>query len=65
MSVISGGNKRGRRNDAGYDDRQPKPTEWGNLVEHNKAVSRRWIEVFNERDDQVEAERLQRIRGRR
>jgi mannose-6-phosphate isomerase-like protein (cupin superfamily) len=27
----SGGNKRGRRTDAGYDDRQPKPTEWANL----------------------------------
>ena len=25
-------------------------------VEHNKAVSRRWIEVFNERDGQAEAD---------
>jgi predicted ester cyclase len=25
-------------------------------VEHNKAVSRRWIEVFNERDDAAEAD---------
>ena len=25
-------------------------------VEHNKAVSRRWIEVFNERDDAGEAD---------
>jgi predicted ester cyclase len=25
-------------------------------VEHNKAVSRRWIEVFNERDDPAEAD---------
>lgn len=25
-------------------------------VEHNKAVSRRWIEVFNERDDVAEAD---------
>jgi hypothetical protein len=32
MSVISsGGNKRGRRTDAGYDDRQLKRTEWANL----------------------------------
>jgi predicted ester cyclase len=28
----------------------------GSSVEHNKAVSRRWIEVFNERDDAGEAD---------
>ena len=31
----------------------------GGSVEQNKAASRRWIEVFNERDDAAEAE----IRG--
>jgi predicted ester cyclase len=36
----------------------PRPSE-GTSVEHNKAVSRRWIEVFNARDDAAEAD----IRG--
>lgn len=35
-----------------------EPTRAGqeNSVEHNKAVSRRWIHVFNERDDAGEAD---------
>ena len=35
-------------------DRPTGPSA-ANSVEHNKAVSRRWIEVFNERDDAGEA----------
>jgi predicted ester cyclase len=40
------------------DTATAKPTQPSDTtsVEHNKAVSRRWIEVFNERDDAVEAD---------
>jgi predicted ester cyclase len=48
--------QRGQRADAGYNDRQPHPADGPASVEHNKAVSRRWIEVFNERDDAAEAD---------
>jgi steroid delta-isomerase-like uncharacterized protein len=34
----------------------PAQASDGTWVERNKAVSRRWIEVFNERDDAAEAE---------
>lgn len=34
----------------------PPPPSGGTSVEHNKAVSRRWIDVFNERDDVAEAD---------
>jgi predicted ester cyclase len=37
-----------------------EPTPDATTVEHNKAVSRRWIEVFNTRDDAGEAD----VRGR-
>jgi predicted ester cyclase len=37
-----------------------EPTPDATTVEHNKAVSRRWIEVFNARDDAGEAD----VRGR-
>jgi predicted ester cyclase len=36
-------------------DRQTQKSE-ASSVQRNKAVSRRWIEVFNERDDAAEAE---------
>jgi hypothetical protein len=40
------------------DTTTDKPTQPGDAasVEHNKAVSRRWIDVFNERDDAAEAD---------
>src|SRR3954447_23394792 len=34
----------------------PETTTGASSVEHNKAVSRRWIAVFNERDDSAEAD---------
>jgi predicted ester cyclase len=34
----------------------PSQPNGATSVEHNKTVSRRWIEVFNERDDAAEAE---------
>ena len=49
-------NQRDQRNAAGYDDREPTQPSGATLVERNKAVSRRWIEVFNERDDAGEAD---------
>jgi predicted ester cyclase len=36
-------------------DTPTQPTD-ASSVEHNKAVSRRWIQVFNERDDAAEAD---------
>ena len=36
-------------------DKQAQPSD-ATSVERNKAVSRRWIEVFNERDDAAEAD---------
>ena len=44
----------GSTSDTSTDD-----PDGGSSVEQNKAASRRWIEVFNERDDDAEAE----IRG--
>ena len=40
------------------DTTTDKPTQPNDAtsVEHNKAVARRWIEVFNERDDAAEAD---------
>jgi predicted ester cyclase len=35
---------------------EPTEASDGNSVERNKAISRRWIEVFNERDDAAEAD---------
>jgi len=35
---------------------EPTKASDGDTVERNKAVSRRWIEVFNERDDAAEAD---------
>jgi steroid delta-isomerase-like uncharacterized protein len=35
---------------------EPREATDANSVEHNKAASRRWIEVFNERDDAGEAD---------
>jgi predicted ester cyclase len=34
----------------------PTRPSGGNSVEHNKAASRRWIDVFNQRDDLAEAD---------
>jgi hypothetical protein len=36
-------------------DKPAQPSD-ATSVERNKAVSRRWIEVFNERDDAAEAD---------
>jgi predicted ester cyclase len=36
----------------------PADPSGGNSVEHNKAVSRRWIDAFNERDDVAQADLL-------
>src|SRR5206468_3759782 len=33
-----------------------EPSSGATSIEHNKAVSRRWIEVFNQRDDAGEAD---------
>ena len=35
---------------------EPAGESAANSVEHNKAVSRRWIDVFNQRDDAAEAD---------
>jgi predicted ester cyclase len=45
-------------NEPAPDATTDKPTQPSDAtsVEHNKAVSRRWIEVFNERDDAAEAD---------
>ena len=45
-------------NDTAPDATTDKQTQASDAtsVEHNKAVSRRWIEVFNERDDAGEAD---------
>ena len=37
-------------------DTSTNAADGGGSVEQNKAASRRWIEVFNERDDAAEAE---------
>ena len=45
-------------NEPAADATTAKPTQTSDAssVERNKAVSRRWIEVFNERDDAAEAD---------
>ncbi len=45
-------------NETSPDTRADTPTQPSDTgsVEHNRAVSRRWIEVFNERDDAAEAD---------
>jgi hypothetical protein len=45
-------------NETPPDTTTDEPTEPSDAtsVERNKAVSRRWIEVFNERDDAAEAD---------
>jgi hypothetical protein len=41
---------------AEYSGHRRNPAEWATSISNNQAVSRRWTEVFNERDDAAEAD---------